>query len=202
MVYNLFNEPYKKNYKLKNNCNEEEIYKIDPDYNIEFYPLDIFFEQPKEILNLNGIILKKNELNENILTDLILNYLILNKMYIFNDNVYKKIENTLISYIKIGTIKEVIFENFDNNIILFFNQTYPCQSTGLDFYYLIKTYKNKMENNILKIKNLTTNKIRLNFSFLEFTDGIYDIQNNKFIEKRLFNLKNISTIKFYNKSYT
>jgi hypothetical protein len=201
MVYNLFNEPYKKNYKLKNNCNTEELHTIDSDYNIEFHPLDIFFEQPEEVLNLSGIILKKNELNENILTDLILNYLTLNKMYIFNDSVYKKIDKTLISYEKIGTIKEVIFDNFENNIILFFNQTYPCQSIGLDFYYLIKTYKNKMENNILKIKNLTTNKIHLNFSFLEFTDGIYDIQNNKFLEKKLSNLKNIATIKFYNKSY-
>jgi hypothetical protein len=180
MVYNLFNNPYKTNYKLKNNSNPEENYKIDPNFNIEFHPLDIFFEQPEQNLNLSGIILKKNELNENILIDLILNYFILNKMFIYNDNIYTKIENTLISYKKIGTIKEIVFDNFENNLILFFNQNYPCQSIGLDFYYLLKTFKNKMENNILKIKNLTTNKINLNFSFLEFNDGVYDIQNNKF----------------------
>lgn len=201
MVFSLFDEPYKINYKIKNNCNIEDNYKLDPEYNIEFYPLDIFFEQPQHILNLNGIIIKKNELNENIFTDLILNYLVLNKLFVFNDNIYKKINNTLISYEKIGTIKEVIFDNFENNIISFFTQTYQCQSTGLDFYYLTKTFKNKMESNILKIKNLTTNKIKLNFSFLEFTDGVYDIENNKFIDKKSFNLYNISTIKYYNKSY-
>ena len=59
-----------------------------------------------------------------------------------------------------------------------------------------------MEYNILKIKNLTTNKITLNFSYLEFNDGIYNLMDNKFIQKKNFiDFNNLSTTKYYNKSY-
>ena len=153
-------------------------------------------------LNLEGIVLNKNELNENIIIDLILNYLKLNKLFIHNDYLYSKIEDTLISYKKIGGVKEILFDQFETNIISFFTEYFPCQFDGFDFYYLIKTYKNKMESSIDKIKNISTNKITLNFSFLEFTDGIYDLQNNNFIFKNNFiNSSNICTIKYYKQAY-
>ena len=152
-------------------------------------------------MDYKGVVLNKNELNENIFIDLILNYLYLKEYFIYNDNIYSKIDNTLISYKKLGTIKEIIFEEFEINIILYFTQTFPCQFTGFDFYFLIKTYKNQMENNILKIKNLTTNKINLNFSYLEFNDGVYSIEHNTFYKKDYFSIKNITTVKYYNKSF-
>jgi hypothetical protein len=165
--------------------------------------LDCFRQQEDMYLNLEGIILNKNEVNENIFIDLILNYLKLKNYFIYNDNVYEKVENMLISYVKVGSIKEILFVGFETNIIPFFTEYFPCQFDGFDFYYLTKVYKNKMELNIAKIKNLTTNKIVLNFSFLEFTDGIYDIENNNFIFKNNFiNKFNIQTIKYYNKSYS
>lgn len=198
-ILNIFKKPYRDNYNLKNNFklrNSEQ----ENDY-LHLQILDCFSKQPEKILNLNGIILNKNEINENTIIDLILNYLILNNYYVHNDNVYCKIENTLISYKRLDTIKEFIFNKFEDNIILYFTQNFPCQFTGFDFYHLIKTFKNKMEINILKIKNITSNKIDLNFSFLEFNDGVYDIIKNKFTPKDYFNTLNVATIKYYNKTY-
>jgi hypothetical protein len=198
---NIFSESYLKNYNLKNNLKElKEPYTYSRKY-LDIDTLNYFDSEDSDYPSIKGIKLNKNELNENIFIDLILNYLILMNYYIFNDYIYTKIENSLVSYRKIGTIKEIIFDQFETNIILYFSQNFPCQFKGFDFYFLVKTYKNQMENNILKIKNLTTNKIKLNFSFLEFNDGIYDIENNKFMSKKNFKPLDICTTKYYNKSY-
>jgi hypothetical protein len=58
-----------------------------------------------------------------------------------------------------------------------------------------------MESTILKIKTITTNKIKFDYSLMEFSDGIYNIKLNKFLaDKNIY--KNCSTIKYYNKSYS
>jgi hypothetical protein len=188
-----FTEPYINNYHMKNN------FKIESggfnDEVIEFRNF-VFDDEVDDLFpDIKGIMLNKNELDENIFIDLILNYLILKKYFLYNDNIYEKVDNMLISYKKIGTLREVLFDKFESNIILFFTETFPCQFKGFDFYFLVKTFKNKMESNILKIKNLTTNKIKLHFCYLEFNDGIYDIKNNKFILKNNFIELNSATIK-------
>jgi hypothetical protein len=203
-LINLFDIAYINNYNMKNNFKIEKD-KTNFDSYSEALSIGLLypFNSPDPMyLNLEGIVLNKNELNENIIIDLILNYLKLNKLFIHNDYLYSKIENTLISYKRIGSVKEILFDQFETNIIPFFTENFPCQFDGFDFYYLIKTYKNKMESNIDKIKNISTNKITLNFSFLEFTDGIYDIQNNNFIFKNNFiNSSNTCTIKYYKQAY-
>ena len=196
-----FTQPYIKNYHLKNN------FRIESDsffYSeaIEFKNF-IFDNEVDDLFpDIKGIMLNKNELDENIFVDLILNYLILKKYFLYNDNIYEKVDKMLISYKKIGSLKEVLFDKFETNIVLFFTENFPCQFKGFDFYFLIKVFKNKMESNILKIKNITTNKIKLDFFYLEFTDGIYDIKNNKFIQKNKFKEMDAATIKYYKKSYS
>ncbi len=200
IVEDIFSIAYLKNYNLKNDFklslnNDTNCSYLDIEY------LNYFEEDFDDFPNIKGIKLNRNELNDSIFIDLILNYLILKNYYIYNDILYIKIESTLISYKKLGSIKEIIFDQFEKNIISYFTENFPCQFIGFDFYFLIKNYKNQMENNILKIKNLSTNKITLNFSFLEFTDGIYDIEKNTFISKKHFNMSNISTTKYYNRAY-
>jgi hypothetical protein len=197
-LINNFYDSYNKNYNIKNKL---EILNKNHNDSLEIENL-IYFEEADNYTNIQGIILNKNEINENIFIDLILNYLLFNDYFLFNDIVYEKIKDTLISYKKIGTLKEIVFDGFEKNIILYFLKNFPCQFIGFDFYFLIKTFKNKMENNILKIKNLSTNKIILNFSYLEFNDGIYDLEENKFINKKNFFKNNLATIKYYNKSYS
>jgi len=198
-----FAKPYTDNYNLKNNHKINKDHCLYVDYwCISFTVLDCLNQQPTMYLNFEGIKINKNIIDENIFIDLILNYLKLKNYFIYNNEIYSKIENTLISYTKIGSIKELLFDQFENNVILFFVEHFPCQFDGFDFYFLIKNYKNQMENNILKIKNLSTNKITLNFSFLEFTDGIYDVENNNFILKNEFiSTFDIHTIKYYKKAY-
>ena len=106
------------------------------------------------------------------------------------------------SFREIGTIKEVLFDKFQENVLMYFSTNYICQFTGFDFYFLVKNYKNKMESNIMKIKNLTTNKVELDFNFMEFSDGIYDVPNNRFFNKKLTDFNNFkNTSKYYYKSY-
>ena len=45
--------------------------------------------------DIKGMMLNKNELNENIFIDLILNYLILKKYFLHNENVYEKVDKML-----------------------------------------------------------------------------------------------------------
>ena len=196
-----FTQPYVSNYRMKNNSKIESgsFYGYS---DVIWFENFVFDDEVDDLFpNIKGIMLNKNELDENIFIDLILNYLILKKYFIYNESIYEKIDNMLIAYKKIGTLKEILFDKFENNVVLFFTETFPCQFKGFDFYFLIKTFKNKMESNILKIKNLTTNKIRLDFFYLEFNDGIYDIKNNKFILKNNFKEFGSATVKWYNKSY-
>jgi len=195
-----FTQSYINNYHMKNN------FKIEDDgFNSEAIEFEdfVFDDEVDDLFpSIKGIMLNKNELSENIFIDLILNYLIIKEYFLYNDNIYKKVDKMLISYKKIGSLKEVLFDKFENNIVLFFTETFPCQFKGFDFYFLIKTFKNKMESNILKIKNLTTNKVKLDFFYLEFTDGVYDIKNNKFMQKDYFKEMDAATVKYYNKSYS
>ena len=196
----IFTRPYIKNYHMKNNFRIES--SGFNDEVVEFVNF-VFDDEVDDLFpNIKGIMLNKNVLNENIFIDLILNYLILKKYFLYNDTIYEKVDKMLISYKKIGTLREVLFDKFESNIILFFTENFPCQFEGFDFYFLIKTFKNKMELNILKIKNLTTSKIEPDFLYLEFKDGIYDIRNNKFIVKVNFKKTDAATIKYYNKSYS
>ena len=196
-----FELQYLSNYNLKNNFKVEldKYYKTNMILGIEI--LEEFTEYNEDVKKIKSIAIYKNEISENLFIDLILNYLILCDLYIYKENVYRKIKSSLISYEMVGTIKDVLFDNFENNVILYFKLNFHCQFEGFDFYYLIKTYKNQMENNIIKIKNISSNKINLNFSYMEFTDGVYFIGKNKFIPRDKFNNKNIQTIKYYKKSY-
>lgn len=140
--------------------------------------------------------------------DVILNlwsyYLILNNLYIYKSDIFKKIENSLISYKKESSINSLI-DNFLQDVYPFFLLKLPIHFVN----YPIQTLLNKMFfYKAIKIENLeriTTNKIIINYNLMEFKDGIYDIKTNKFlphhkIDKNDFNIK-IGTIKYYNKTY-
>jgi hypothetical protein len=130
----------------------------------------------------------------------------INKLYIYKNDIYQKIENTLISYNKLGSIKELLFADFQNTILNFFISEFTIHFNNFDFYFLVKSFKLKMENNVLKVQLIANNKINFTFSLMEFNDGIYDIKNNIFIKRDSCNFvkfikNNEKTIKYYDKSY-
>jgi hypothetical protein len=133
--------------------------------------------------------------------------MVLNNLFINKNNIYKKLKDSFISYELIGTIEYLLFDNFQNIIIPFFISKFPIHFNNFDFYFLIKNFKNKMESDILKIKNITNNNIELDFNLMEFKDGIYNISKNTFISKKdlendISHCKdNLCTIKYYDKSY-
>lgn len=157
----------------------------------------------KDFEKIKGIKLKNNEINQNTLINILQYYLILNNMYIYNNNIYKKVENTLISYELIGTITEVLYNKFQEDIVLYYVTHFSGYFDGFDFNYLLNTHFIKSKNIIESIKDIITNKIEPDFSLMEFSDGIYSLKHDRFILLKDIEGKNlnVATIKYYNKSY-
>jgi len=196
---NVFSSVYEKQYRINNTQKEISDQHLDLDFSL-------CLDKDEDVLSLSiqGIKLDKNKIDEQTFIDIISYFLILNNYYICNDKVYFKIENTFISYKEMGTIKEVLYDKFQENVVAFFINNFPCQFIGFNFYSLIKYYKGKMEKSILKVGNLSNFQIKLDFTIFEFADGIYDMKTNRFYKSKFFknkNLNSLCTIKFYNKSY-
>jgi hypothetical protein len=129
--------------------------------------------------------------------------LIFNNIFLYNDNLYKKIDKYKISYEFIDSI-DSLYKNFHEKICLFFVNFLPCHFKNYDFYSLMSNYIINSENLLKTLNLITTNKITLNFNLLEFNDGIYFIKLNKFLPKELIKQKEIrqlATMKFYNKTF-
>jgi len=178
--------------------------------NVTFYFLQINCEfiliereDYKYLNNLNGIKITNNKIEQTTLTDLLQYYLILNEYYIYNDNIYKKIKYSKISYKLIGNIKETLYDKFQENVVSFFINNFEYYFKGFDFNYLLKNYFIKTKHVIEAIRDISTQRIEPDFGLIEFTDGVYSIKYDRFFPNNynyLFNNK-ISTIKYYNKSY-
>jgi hypothetical protein len=155
------------------------------------------------INNLTGIKLNLNKLDRNIILNLIEYYLIFNNYYISNDNIYQKLKEFNISYELVGTVMDILYKGFKENVIPFFINNFSNYFESFDFQYLLMNHLMNSKYIIRDIIELTTNKIKLDFSLMEFTDGIYSISLNTFIP--LKNIKdkviNKATVKFYRKSY-
>lgn len=153
--------------------------------------------------NISGIKIKDNTLNQRVLINLLQYFLILNEYYIYNDNIYEKIKYSNISYKLLGSIKNVLYENFQNNVIKFFSLNLSGYFDGFDFSYLMDNYFIKLKNIIENIKDISTQRIEPNFGLVEFNDGIYSIKYDRFFPNNSdYKFSNkISTIKYYNKSY-
>jgi hypothetical protein len=154
--------------------------------------------------NLCGIKLSFNKINQGTLINILQYYLILNNYFIYKNEIYVKIKNTKISYKLLGPIKEILYDNFQENVIKFFLLNYENYFKGFDFNFLVKTYFINSKNIIESIKDISTQKINPDFSLMEFIDGIYSIKYDRFFPNRddLFFNNNISTIKFYEKRYS
>ena len=191
---------------------------ITPSHSFDSYALSydypesnfIFGEIPKTVFfdinmdELKGIKLKDNIINQGLLVNLLQYYLILNNYHIYNDNIYLKIKESNISYKLVGQITEVLYDKFQENVVVFFLRYFSGLFEGFDFNYILKTFFIKSKSIIESLKDISTNKIQPDFSLMEFSDGIYSITYNTFIPNKDFNKYNISnkfTIKYYDKSY-
>lgn len=190
--------------------NQQEIYgdlldiiDVELKFNSNFICETAAFEYKDPMLNdFNGCKIVNNRMQKEIILDLIFYYIMFNKFYIYRDFIFKKIDDKLISYKKIGDIKHILYENFQKNIVSFFIEKFPYHFKNFDFYDLIKRYLKTNEKIIEDIKDLVTNRIDPDFSLLEFNDGIYSIKYNKFIPKKaLLPELNLSTIKYYNRTF-
>ena len=178
--------------------------------NVTFYYLQINCEfilikneNNKYLNNFHGVKITNNKIDQTTLIDILQYYLILNEYYIYNDNIYVKIKGSKISYKLIGGIKEVLYDKFQENVVLYFIKNFETYFNGFDFSYLIKNYFIKIKNIIESIKDISTQRIEPDFGLIEFTDGVYSIKYDRFFSNKDnydFNNK-ISTIKYYDKSY-
>lgn len=152
-----------------------------------------------------GVKLINNKIDQRVLINLLQYYLILNGYYLCGDNIYKKINESFISYTLIGNIESVLYDSFQENVVRFFITNFEYYFKGFDFNYLIVNYLIKSKTVIDSLKNIITNKIDPDFSLMEFTDGIYSIKYNNFITKKQLqeNVKYLkkTTLKYYNKTF-
>jgi hypothetical protein len=128
-------------------------------YGFSFYIDDLNKDFEKIIKNLNGIKIINNKIDQRTLINLLQYYIILNNYYVCGDNIYLKIENTKISYRCIGTINEVLYEKFQENVISYFINNFKNYFNGFDFNYLMVNYFIKSKSMIESLKYITTNKI-------------------------------------------
>jgi hypothetical protein len=150
-----------------------------------------------------GIKLIHNKLSREVLLDILQYYLVLNNYFIYKDDIYEKVEGYSISYKLIGGVKKTLYDYFHKNVINFFVLNYSHYFEGFDFQYLLKKYFLKHKTDILKLGEISTQRINPDFSLMEFTDGIYSIKYDRFFPKsdhKPFS-ENISTVKYYNKTF-
>ena len=169
---------------------------IDKHHNFDF---DI-----NAIEDLNGIKLTNNKIDQRTLINILQYYLILKQYYLYNDNIYVKIKNSKMSYSLVGSIKEVLYDNFQKNVVIYFINNFGGYFKGFDFSYLMDNYFIKTRPVIESIKDISTQRIEPDFGLIEFTDGVYSIKHNRFLPHKIGYLfsSNVSTLKFYNKSYS
>ena len=186
--------------------------KVRFDYFCKFYENikiedNIRLKEYKNSLNIVnvffGVKLTHNKIDQRTLINILQYYLILNEYYIYNDNIYEKIKDSKISYKLVGNLVDILYNKFQENVILFFLNNFENYFKGFDFSYLLDNFFIKNKNVIESIKDLSTQRIEPNFGLIEFTDGIYSIKYDRFISKKhnCNFLKKLSTIKYYNKSY-
>ena len=156
------------------------------------------------INTFEGVKLINNKLNNLILIKLLKYYIVFNNYYIYNNNIYKKIENTTVSYSLVDSLRSHLYDNFLNNVKSYYLNNFNTYFNGFDFDTICDNYLIKTKTTIDSLDVLLTNRINLDFSILEFNDGLYFIKYNKFLPLENVNIlmkKNISTLKYFNKKY-
>lgn len=153
--------------------------------------------------NIIGIRLVYNTINQKTLINLLQYYLILNQYFIWNDNIYIKIEDTRISYKLIGTITHVLYDMFQENVVTYYITNHYYYFNTFNFDILMSTYFIKAKNIVETIKDISTQRIQFDFSLIEFNDGVYSIKYDRFFNNggNFFFDSKLGTIKYYNKSY-
>jgi len=209
-IFEYFLQPYVNNYKLHNTMIKGSYYT---DYEHDAlnyftgwgsYGMENFYEE--RYLKLSGCILNKNRLTKRLILDMVSYYLTLNNLYIYNSNIYSKIENSILSYRLVGSVQGVLYDEFQNNMVSFFLEKYPFHFMGFDFWSLLLEFKQDSKKAVLDISSLVTNNIQFDFTIMEFVDGVYDIKQDRFYSKKELLIKNTlckkNTIKYYNKYYS
>ena len=144
--------------------------------NCEFVPIETK-GLSEEVINLNGVKITNNVINQTVLTDLLHYYLILNEYYIYNGNIYSKIKESNISYKLEGSLKDILYDNFQYNVVNYYINNFAFYFKGFDFSYLLKNYFVKSKFIVESIKDISTQRINPDFGLIEFTDGIYSIKS-------------------------
>jgi hypothetical protein len=170
----------------------------------KFESFNVLLKSNNVIKNLTGIKITYDKIDQGVLVDILQYYLILKNYYIYNNNIYQKIENSKISYKIVGSLTEILYDKFQERVVFFFLNNFPGYFNKFDFNQLIKIYFIKSKFVIESIRDISTQRIYPDFGLIEFTDGIYSIKYDRFFcnKENLIFRANMSTIKHYNKSYS
>lgn len=150
-----------------------------------------------------GVRLRNNRVDQTTLINLLQYFLVLKNFYIHGGNIYEKITDTLISYRLVGTIKDILYYGFQENVVNYFSVKFYNYFYCFDFNYLLTLYLINSIKIIESIGDISTNKIYLDPHIMEFTDGVYLVEYSIFIPSgNVGTLNNKTTTRYYDKPYS
>ena len=151
---------------------------------------------------ISGVRLRNNVVDQTTLINLLQYFLVLKNFYIHGGNIYEKITDTLISYRLVGTIKNILYDGFKENVVDYFSVKFYNYFYCFDFNYLLASYLIDSIKIIGSIGDISTNKIDLDPHIMEFTDGVYLVEYNILILIcNVGTLNNKTTTRYYDKPY-
>lgn len=199
---NRFNYLFKENAELNIIFFNSKLYNLYND-DLSIYNLNIIFIFSNLNFPETGSCSKINsEYDEYTIINIINFFFSYKYIYIYKDILYEKIENTILSYKKLFLITDLT--NYLINIFEELLFVFEIQMKNIDLYMLKIKYFYKIEQLIERTNQFIINKIIIKFDLIEFKDGVYSLSKDKFLKKDLlinYNIKNVGTLKYYNKTY-
>ncbi len=119
--------------------------------------------------------------NEFTLINLINFYIIFKNLKWDKNQVYCKVEDLEISYKELNSLDN--FLNDINNIYMELMVNFPAHLENLDLYSIKLKYFAKALALINDPRQILVNQTKINFDYIEFSDGIYNIKKDLFLKK-------------------
>jgi hypothetical protein len=117
-----------------------------------------------------------------------------------NENLYKKVPDSLIAYDYIGNFEKFILDNYSLIFDKLKDELFYFLNTDLLKFMLIEKFDKVLK--AFKIL-LHSTSIEFNFNIIEFSDGLYFADSNIFAKKKrcIQFSKQFYTLRFFNKTY-
>lgn len=152
----------------------------------------LYFDKFKKI---NGIVFNHKKNLKEISIDFIFNlftfYILANDIVFYNDKYFIKKKNTLITY-ELWCVKNKLLEKYDE-IVQFFINYNSNYVNNFDFFDLRRSNVvwNNLDSKLQNIDKTVNIKINIDYTLIEFKDGVFNLKTNVFYNKKNLNVSSV-----------